>query len=72
MSFADGVIIPVSIKVDEFKKDMMDKGMNLYGGDKADGEIENKGTQIKIITYKPVTMEQMELMKTVAFKTVRK
>lgn len=72
MSFADGVVIPVSIKVEAFKKEMKSKGMNLYGGDDADGEIQNYGTSMKVITYKSVTMNQLELIKNAAFKTVRK
>lgn len=70
--YADGVVIPMPTKVEAFKKQMLEKGMNLYGGDEADGEIINNGTSIKVITYKPVTMEQMELMKEIAFKTVRR
>lgn len=72
ISYADGVIIPGSIKVEAFKKEMKEHGMNLYGGDEADGEIENDGTRIKVITYKPVTPEQMEIMKDAASKSVRK
>lgn len=69
---ADGVVIPVSTKVEQFKELMLENGMNLYGGDDADGFIEDYGTKIKIITYKQVTIEQMELMKEAAFKSVRK
>lgn len=72
ISYADGVIIPVSIKVERFKELMKEKGMNLYGGDDADGEVQNNGTAIKVITYRPVTLEQMDLIREVAFKTVRK
>lgn len=72
ISYADGVIIPVSVKVNEFKKEMKLRGMDLSGEDYSDGTIENRGTSIKVITYKPVTIEQMDLMKEVAFKTVRK
>lgn len=71
ISYADGVVIPVSIKVEAFKKMMKEKGMNLYGGDEADGFVEDSGNKIKVITYKPVTMEQMDLMKESAFKAVR-
>jgi len=69
--FADGVVIPGSIKVEAFKREMSERGMDLSGGDDADGVIENYGTKIKVITYKPVTLEQMELMREVAIKTVR-
>ena len=72
ISYADGVVIPVSIKVEAFIKEMKKSGMDLSGGDNSDGKIENNGTNIKIITYKPVSIEQMELMKDAASKTVRK
>lgn len=72
MSFADGVIIPGSIKIEEFKKVMKENGMDLYGDDESDGFIENEGNKIKVVTYKSVTMEQLEMMKETAFKTVRK
>ena len=72
ISFADGVVIPASIKVEEFKKEMKHKGMDLYGGDDSDGLVENYGNKIKVITYLPVTMEQMDLMKEAAFRNVRK
>jgi len=71
ISYADGVIIPASIKVEQFKKEMLAHGIDLSGGDDADGFIESKGNEIKVITFNPVTIEQMELMKEVAFKTVR-
>lgn len=71
ISYADGVIIPVSINTDDFKKEMKDKGIDLYGTSESDGFIEDKGNQIKVVTYKPVTIEQMELMKEVSFRTVR-
>lgn len=72
ISYADGVVIPMSIKVEKFKKEMKHHGINLYGGDEADGYIQNDGNKIKVITYKPVTMEQLELIKQAAFKTVRR
>lgn len=72
IALADGVIIPGSIKVEEFKKIMLKHGMDLSGGDDADGYVDNKGTSIKVITYAPVSIEQMELMKEAAFKSVRK
>lgn len=72
LSFADGVIIPGSIKVERFKQLMKEHGMDLYGGDDADGEIQNSGTKMKVVTYKPVTLEQMETMKEVATLSLRR
>ena len=72
IAHADGIIIPFSIKVNEFKKEMKKSGMDLYGRDNSDGEVSNNGTSIKIITYKPVTLEEMELIKEIASKTVRR
>lgn len=70
-ALADGVIIPGSIKVEQFKEEMKSLGMDLYGTESSDGEIQNKGTEIKVITYKPVTIEQMDWMKDAAKKSVR-
>jgi len=71
ISYADGIVIPCSIKVSAFIKDMKQHGMDLSGSDDADGEVQNSGTSMKVITYKPVTPEQMDLMKDIAFKNVR-
>jgi len=68
---ADGIVIPVSIKVESFKKEMKSRGMDLFGSDDSDGHIDNLGTSIKVITYRPVTTEQMDLIKEVASKNVR-
>lgn len=72
IAHADGVIIPASIKVNEFKKEMKILGMDLYGNDESDGEIINNGTSIKVVTYKPISIEQLELLKETAFKTSRR
>ena len=72
ISYADGVIVPASIKVEAFKKQMKSKGMDLYGKDDSDGEIQNMGTQMKIITYKPVTINQLNLIGDVAKENARK
>lgn len=71
IALADGVVIPVSIKVQAFKKEIKSRGMNLDGGDNADGFVEDAGNRIKVITYKPVSDKQMDLIKEAAFKTVR-
>lgn len=70
--YADGVIIPGSIKVKAFKKEMKKYGFNLDGEDDSDGYIENYGTKIKVITYKPVTLDDLEVIKKVAFENVRR
>lgn len=71
MSFADGVMIPGSIKVGQFKKLMKDRGMNLYCGDESDGAVEEGGTQIKVVTYQPVTEKQLDDMKEAALLSLR-
>lgn len=71
IAFADGVIIPLPIKVESFKKEMKSLGMDLSGDDDADGYVENLGTSIKVITYRPVTIEEMDLIREAAIKTVR-
>lgn len=71
ISYADGVVIPMSIKVEAFKKDIKSHGLNLDGGDEADGEIHNNGNSMKVITFKPVTPAQLELIKDAASRNVR-
>lgn len=61
-SFADGITIPGSIKVKEFKQLMKDRGMDLSGEDDSDGGIENRGTAIFVYTFAPLTEKQMEDM----------
>ena len=68
IALADGVIIPGSIRVEEFKKLMNERGMDLSGSDDSDGYVENGGNKIKVISYAPVKMEKMELMKEIAFE----
>lgn len=71
IAHADGVVIPVSIKVNAFIADMKEHGMDLSGSDYSDGKIEDSGTTIKVITYRPVTIEQMDLIKDAAFRNRR-
>lgn len=72
ISYADGIIIPMSIKVEQFKKEVKEKGLDLYGSDSSDGEVQNLGTSMKVITYRPATLDELDLIKDVSFKTVRK
>jgi len=67
ISHADGVIIPMSTKVKMFKELMLERGMDFSGEDDSDGHIEDYGTKIKIYTNKPVTLEQLELIKDAAY-----
>lgn len=71
ISYADGIIIPRSIKVGEFKKDMKNMGLDLYGRDDSDGEVINMGTSIKVITYAPVTPEKLDLIRKASLMDVR-
>ena len=68
---ADGVLIPRSIKIEQFKTEMKELGMDLYGNDDSDGTVENLGTSMKVITYGSVTIEQLELIREVSAKNVR-
>lgn len=72
IAYCDGIIIPVSIKVESFKKEMKSIGIDLYGRDDSDGEIQNLGTSIKVITYKPVTLQQLDLIRQMAVRSMRK
>lgn len=70
-AFADVAWIPGSIKVEKFKQLMLDRGMDLSGGDEADGLVENFGTKIKVVTYREVTIEQLDMMKEAATLALR-
>jgi hypothetical protein len=73
LSYADGIVVPMSTKVGMFKKLMKQKGMNLYGRDNSDGHVEDNGSRgIKVITNLSVTDEQLEWIKECAVKAVRK
>lgn len=67
MSFADTVWIPMPTKVEKFKEIMEKHGMDLYGGDEADGYIEDFGTKIKIVTIKWLENDDLEKIKEAAF-----
>lgn len=71
MSFADVAWIPGSIKVEQFKEEMMARGMDLSGTDDADGLVENQGTRLKVVTYGELTMEQLNDLKEAATKSLR-
>ena len=43
ISYADGVIVPASIKLEAFKKDAKKQDFDLYGNDNSDGFIETNG-----------------------------
>ena len=49
----------MATKVGQFKKECMDKGLDLYGHDDSDGHVEDNGTKIKVVTNR--WMEQNEL-----------
>lgn len=72
LSYADGVIIPMSTKVNLFKKLMKERGMDLSGEDDSDGHVQDYGNEIKVITNRPVTLEQLDKMKEAAYLAVRR
>lgn len=71
LSYADGVIIPMSTKVNMFKKLMKEHGIDLSGEDDADGRVEDYGTTIKVYTNKPLTLDELEIIKQAAYEARR-
>lgn len=69
--YADTIRVPFSVKSDSFKKDMKEHGIDFSGTDDSDGEITQVGG-FKVITYKPMTPEQMDLIKDSCFRNARK
>lgn len=71
MSFADVAWIPGSIKVERFKEEMAKVGMDLSGTDEADGLVENFGTKLKVVSYRSLTIEQLDQLKEAARVSLR-
>ena len=71
-SFADEINIPFAVNMKEFKWDLKQHGLNFYGDKKAIGFIEDKGSRIVLYTYKRIKTEDMETIKNVMWKHVRK
>lgn len=69
ISFADEIHIPIAINIENFKADCLARGLDL--NDK-DGFVENKGMSIIVYTYHTASEEQMDLIKDMAFKNVRR
>lgn len=72
LSFADQIVIPLSIKQDKFVKEMKKRGMDLRRRDDSDGYVEYGPQGFMVVTYKPITFEQLDLIREVSFKCVRK
>ena len=68
-SYADEVNIPFPIHVKPFIKECKAQGFDLND---VDGFIENKGGEVIIYTYKPVSIEQLEKFKMLTWKHIRK
>lgn len=69
ISSATEINIPFPVYADQFKVDAKERGFDLYDGD---GFVENKGDNFKVFTYKAVTDEQLEIIKDLTWKNMRK
>ncbi len=69
LSHATEVRVPYGIYVEQFKKESKEKGFDLND---VDGFIQNKGNNFVIYTYKPITDEQLELIKDLTWNNMRR
>lgn len=67
-SFADEIEVNFPIYVEKFKVEAKERGLDLYD---VDGFVESKGQRFVVYTYKPVTLEQLETIKTATWKSMR-
>ena len=70
-SFADEIQLPFAVKEKAFIKEMKKNGMDLSRSDKSQGFVEDRGGNFKVFTYKPATLEQLDLIQKIAFKNMR-
>jgi hypothetical protein len=70
-SQADEVRIPFAVYVEDFKKDAKEQGLDLYDNRNSDGFIQNKGQEFYVFTYKPISMEHLDLIKELTWKHIR-
>lgn len=70
--WADSIIrIPFSIKEQQFKDMMLDKGVDLSGSDESDGMTRVGGKGFEVVLFGEEDFEKMDKVKEVAFKCVR-
>ena len=71
MTYADIIHIPRATKVKQFVEESRRLGLDLSGSDESDGFVNDRGTEIEIVTYRNMTLEELEIIKESAFKAVR-
>ena len=69
---ADEIEIPFAIYTQDFIEDALTKGFDLTDSRDAHGFIDNRGARFIVCTYKQVTMEQLDLIKNLTWKHLRK
>jgi hypothetical protein len=70
-SHADEINIPFSVKIESFKRELLNQGLDLYGQDDSDGYVFDRGSEIVVYTYKPLKITDMYLIKDVAMENLR-
>lgn len=71
-SFSDEVRVPFAIYLEDFKAEAKENGFDLYDTRESHGFIENKGGRFTVCTYRSVTQEQLDLIKELTWKHLRK
>ena len=71
-SLADEIEIPFAINKNAYIQEALEKGLDLTDGDNAHGFIDNRGSRFIVCTYRTATIEQLELIKNLTWKHLRK
>jgi hypothetical protein len=70
-SNADEIEIPFGLYAEDFKAETLKQGLDLSGSRESRGFVEDKGGHFKVYTYRTAKPEELEIIKNVAFKTIR-
>lgn len=71
LSHADVIWIPMPTKIEKFKEVAKEGGLDLYGTDESDGFVEDNGTRVKVVTYRWVEADELEVLQRAALEARR-
>ena len=71
-AFADEVRIPFGVYMDEFKSECKKNGLDLEGRRDSDGFVTDRASDFSVFAYRRLNDEELEVIKQVTWKTIRK
>jgi len=71
-AFADEVIIPFPVYLEDFKNDAKSHGLDLEGQKESIGFVQDRGSDFSIFTYKHISIEHLEVIQSLSAKHLRK